>query len=94
MADHDVPYFLDLPGSVAVPLVQRDRRQPEGGSPTAGRNHVDVGWAMFSRIEQVSVWSKAKQFGHADLADRSTGHHHGDMYFTAAYPDKSAVSDG
>jgi hypothetical protein len=92
MADYRVPYFLDLAGSVALPPAHRDRRQPEDRLPAVWGNHVDVGWSMFSRIEQVSVWSKAKQFGHADLADRSTGDDHGPMHFTAAYPDKSVVS--
>jgi hypothetical protein len=47
---------------------------------------------MFSRIEQVSVWSKAKQFGHADLAQWSTGVDHDDVRFTAAYLGNPAMS--
>jgi hypothetical protein len=49
---------------------------------------------VFARVEVEPVRSAPKDCGHADLADGSTGGHHGRVRFTTAYLGNSVVSHG
>jgi len=93
MGKNDLVDLVRLPASVPPRIAQLEGCQSKG-RPSARRLHVDVGRVVFARVEVEPVRSAPKDCGHADLADGSTGGHHGRVRFTTAYLGNSVVSHG
>lgn len=55
--------------------------------------HMHVRGLVLAGVEQEAAWTAPQQLGHADLANGSTGSHHGLPRFTAAHLGNPAVTD-
>ena len=93
MGKNDLVDLVRLPASVPRRIAQLDGREGEDRLTACGL-HMDVRRIVFAGVKEESVWAKAMNRGHADLADGSTGGHHGRVRFTTAYLGNSVVSHG